>query len=182
MAFIYGLIYSKPFVMSYNEGIFGAYVLEVFLTTMPSIFEGVYHQRVGIAGLHYIALGVGLTGASQINARVMDKIYVALKDRNGGKGVPEFRLRKRSFSWSMRRLYFDNWIFILSPMVPATLLLPIGLFLTGWTARASVHWIVPDIVSFILSSCRDSAVIRCNRASHSSELESFLTFSVFKRM
>lgn len=65
----------------------------VFLTTMPSIFEGVYQQRVGIAGLHYIALGVGLTGASQINARFMDKIYIALKKRNGGKGAPEFRLR-----------------------------------------------------------------------------------------
>lgn len=32
-------------------------------------------------------------------------------------------------------------------MVPGTVLLPIGLFLTGWTARADVHWIVPDIVS-----------------------------------
>ncbi|KAJ3478756.1 hypothetical protein NLI96_g9543 [Meripilus lineatus] len=105
MAFIYGLLY-------------------LFLTTMPSIFEGVYQQRVGIAGLHYIALGVGLTGASQINARFMDKIYIALKKRNGGKGAPEFRL---------------------PPMVPGTILLPIGLFLTGWTARASIHWIVPDI-------------------------------------
>ena len=32
-------------------------------------------------------------------------------------------------------------------MVPGTIFLPIGLFLTGWTARSSIHWIVPDIVS-----------------------------------
>ena len=66
----------------------------VFLTTIPGIFEGVYGERVGIAGLNYIALGVGLTGASQINARVMDRIYIYLTNKNGGKGQPEYRLRE----------------------------------------------------------------------------------------
>ncbi|GJE90729.1 MFS polyamine transporter [Phanerochaete sordida] len=110
MAFVYGLLY-------------------LFLTTIPSIFEGVYHQRVGIASLHYIALGVGLTGASQINARLMDKIYVYFTKKNGGSGRPEYRL---------------------PPMIPGTICLPIGLFLTGWTARADIHWIVPDIgIAFV---------------------------------
>ncbi|KAI0084550.1 MFS polyamine transporter [Irpex rosettiformis] len=110
MAFVYGLMY-------------------LFLTTIPSIFEGVYRERVGIAGLHYIALGVGLTGASQINARIMDKIYVYFTQKNGGKGRPEYRLPS---------------------MFPGTICLPIGLFLTGWTARANIHWIVPDIgIAFV---------------------------------
>lgn len=30
-------------------------------------------------------------------------------------------------------------------MIPGSLFLPIGLFITGWTARADVHWIAPDI-------------------------------------
>ena len=30
-------------------------------------------------------------------------------------------------------------------MVPGTILLPIGLLITGWTARANIHWIAPDI-------------------------------------
>ena len=30
-------------------------------------------------------------------------------------------------------------------MIPGTHLMPIGLFITGWTARADVHWIAPDI-------------------------------------
>ena len=34
-----------------------------------------------------------MTGASQINARFMDSIYINLKEKNGGKGRPEFRLR-----------------------------------------------------------------------------------------
>ena len=65
----------------------------MFLTTIPSIFEGVYREKVGIAGLHYLALGVGLSGASQLNARLMDKIYMYFIRKNGGEGKPEYRLR-----------------------------------------------------------------------------------------
>ncbi|KAI0788016.1 MFS polyamine transporter [Fomes fomentarius] len=105
MAFIYGTLY-------------------LFLTTIPSIFEGIYHQPTGIAGLHYLALGIGLTGASQINARMLDKIYKYFSAKNGGIGRPEFRLPS---------------------MVPGAVLLPVGLLISGWTARADVHWIAPDI-------------------------------------
>lgn len=104
MAFIYGLLY-------------------LFLTTIDTIFENVYQEETGIAGLNYFALGVGLTGASQINARFMDRIYKHFQ-RKSGVGKPEYRLPS---------------------MVPGTILLPIGLFLTGWTARKSVPWIAPDI-------------------------------------
>jgi hypothetical protein len=61
---------------------------------MATVFISQYHERPGIAGLNYIALGIGLTGASQINARIMDRTYRWLKNRNDGKGRPEFRLRK----------------------------------------------------------------------------------------
>ncbi|KAI0057755.1 MFS polyamine transporter [Artomyces pyxidatus] len=105
MAFVYGLLY-------------------LFITTLPSIFQDTYHERVGISGLNYLALGVGLTGASQTNARLMDRVYSYLKTKNGGVGRPEFRLPN---------------------IVPGTIFLPIGLLLTGWTARSSIHWIVPDI-------------------------------------
>ena len=73
------------------------YVFPVLLTTMPLMFQGVYQQPAGIAGLHYIALGIGMSGASQINARTMDKVYVHLKGKNGGIGKPEFRLRSSLF-------------------------------------------------------------------------------------
>ena len=66
----------------------------VFLTTIPGIFQGVYDERPGIAGLHYIALGIGLGSASQLNARMLDWVYSYYKNKNGGKGRPEFRLRE----------------------------------------------------------------------------------------
>ncbi|KAI0366301.1 MFS polyamine transporter [Pilatotrama ljubarskyi] len=123
----------RPFVLFYHEpivqllGIYMAFVygtLYLFLTTIPSIFEGTYREPVGIAGLNYFALGVGLTGASQINARMLDRIYKYFQDKNDGVGKPEYRL---------------------PPMIPGAILLPAGLFITGWTARPDVHWIAPDI-------------------------------------
>ncbi|OCH91714.1 MFS polyamine transporter [Obba rivulosa] len=110
MAFVYGLLY-------------------LFLTSLPDIFTNVYHEEIGIAGLNYFALGIGLTGASQVNARMLDRIYSYYSKKNGGVGRPEFRLPS---------------------MIPGTIFLPIGLFLTGWTSRSSIHWIVPDIgIAFV---------------------------------
>ncbi|KAG2341344.1 MFS polyamine transporter [Suillus weaverae] len=124
---------SRPFALFAHEpivqllGIYMAYlygILYLFLTTIPSIFQGTYHQPVGIAGLHYIALGIGLLAASQLNAKTMDNIYIYLKSKNGGVGKPEFRL---------------------PAMVPGSLLLPIGCLIAGWTSEAHTHWIAPDI-------------------------------------
>ncbi|KAI0059359.1 MFS polyamine transporter [Artomyces pyxidatus] len=110
MAFLYGLLY-------------------LFITTIPSMFQDIYHQRVGASGLHYTAFGVGLIGGVQLNALVMNRVYMYFKGKNGGVGRPEFRLPN---------------------IIPGTILLPIGLFLTGWTARSEIHWIVPDIgISFV---------------------------------
>jgi hypothetical protein len=99
MAFTYGLFYSALTLQKKKKKNFDQTVV-VFLTTMPFIFGGVYGQRPGIAGLHYLALGVGLTGVAQINARLLDPIYVYLKEKNGGVGRPEFRLREFFFFFS----------------------------------------------------------------------------------
>lgn len=61
---------------------------------MPVIFVVTYHEKISIAGLHYIALGLGLSLASQINARYIDRIYIYFKNKNDDVGEPEFRLRK----------------------------------------------------------------------------------------
>ncbi|KAF8836362.1 MFS polyamine transporter [Paxillus ammoniavirescens] len=130
---IIGKALVRPFVLFYYEpivqllGLYMAYLygtLYLFLTTIPSIFEGVYHQPIGTAGLHYIALGVGISGASQINARTLDKVYVHFKNKSGGDGRPEFRL---------------------PAMFLATFMLPIGCLVTGWSVQAHTHWIAADI-------------------------------------
>jgi hypothetical protein len=90
MAFIYGLIYCTHLEFLQLCAILS---VSVFITTIPSIFQDRYHQGVGIAGLHYLAFGVGLGAGSHINGFYVDRVYASLKSRNGGVGWPEFRLR-----------------------------------------------------------------------------------------
>lgn len=128
----------RPFALFFREpiiqllGVYMAFVygtMYLFLTTIPTIFEVNYGEDVGISGLNYLALGIGLTGASQINARALDRVYKYFQAKNGGKGRPEFRL---------------------PPMVPGSIFLPIGLLMTGWAAQYHVHWIVVDIgIAFV---------------------------------
>jgi hypothetical protein len=94
--------------------------------------------------LHYLALGVGLSGASQVNARILDRVYIYFQKRNGGVGRPEFRLRE------FCHMYFSCAKDIccgLASMVPGTICLPLGLLITGWAVEKHVFWLVPDIVS-----------------------------------
>ena len=92
MSFVYGTLYRQWY--RYRELInhlIAAHL--VFLTTIPTIFQGVYQEPIGIAGLNYIAFGVGLSVMAQVNARIIDLLYRKLVARNGGVGKPEFRLR-----------------------------------------------------------------------------------------
>ncbi len=41
----------------------------------------------------------------------------------------------------------DPFILTVANIVPGTILLPIGLLITGWTTQNRVFWLVPDIVS-----------------------------------
>lgn len=66
MAFVYGIFYreSRCYVRLSCQLTLR---LPVYLTIIPSIFEGeTYHESVGIAGLHYIAFGLGVSLASQV--------------------------------------------------------------------------------------------------------------------
>ncbi|KAJ7738406.1 MFS polyamine transporter [Mycena metata] len=124
---------TRPFALFFHEpivqllGVYMAFlygIFYLFLTSMPLMFQGTYGESVGISGLHYLALGIGVSGASQTNARLMDYIYRRLKEKYGGEGQPEYRLPS---------------------MVPGTIALPVGLLMAGWAVQAKVHWIVPDI-------------------------------------
>ncbi|RDB16595.1 Efflux pump vrtL [Hypsizygus marmoreus] len=135
---IFSKALTRPFLIFGREsiaqllGIYMAFIYGVFylfLTNIPGIFEGVYHEQTGIAGLNYISIGLGLTLASQINARYMDRIYKYYKAKNNGVGEPEFRLPS---------------------MVPATFILPAGLLIAGWSAEKKLHWILTDFGIFLV--------------------------------
>lgn len=112
----------------YQALLFGCQYL--LLASFSRVFKEEYHQPPGIASLHYIAMGLGFTLSGQVGGRFVDWNYRRLKQKNGGQGIPEFKL----------------------PLLIVTgFLMPIGLLIYGWTVEYHVHWIVPDIGIFILA-------------------------------
>ncbi|KAH8681311.1 major facilitator superfamily domain-containing protein [Xylariales sp. PMI_506] len=117
MMYLYGLIY-------------------ITLVAFPALFsqprpEG-YGESLGVSGLNYLSLGLGFFLGSQVAAPLQDRVYVALKRRNGGgAGRPEYRVPM---------------------MVPGAVLVPVGLLIYGWTAEYKVHWIAPNIGACVFAA------------------------------
>lgn len=126
------LLFTQPIIIAlaiYMAYIYG--VMYLVLSTFPVLWSEKYHQSLGIGGLNYVALGLGFFLGTQICAPLNDRIYRYLRDTRGnGKGRPEFRVPL---------------------MLPASLLVPVGLFLYGWSAEYKTHWIVPDIGAAFLA-------------------------------
>ncbi|KAB8077643.1 major facilitator superfamily domain-containing protein [Aspergillus leporis] len=100
------------------------------LTTFPDVWTGIYHESVSIGSLNYLSMTIGMAIATQCGVRFADKIYQRLKAKNNGDARPEFRL----------------------PMLCiVALVIPVGLFWYGWSARPSIHWIMPNIGAAIYS-------------------------------
>ncbi|ORY00463.1 putative MFS multidrug transporter [Clohesyomyces aquaticus] len=119
------LLATQPIVQvlaCYMAYLYG--LMYLMLSTFPLLWENIYHQSVGIGSLNFISMGLGFFLGTQICAPLNDAIYRRLKKRNGGVGKPEFRVPM---------------------MIPASLLVPIGLFWYGWSAQAQVHWIMPNL-------------------------------------
>jgi len=77
----------------------------------PTLWTVRYHQRVSIASLNYLSLGIGTVFAAEITTHINDRIYKSLKKRYNDQDRPEFRV---------------------PIMVPATVALAIGLFWYGY--------------------------------------------------
>lgn len=126
------LLFTQPIVQIlalYIGYVYG--VLYLVLASFPMLWTSVYGERIDIAGLNYISLAVGFFIGTQITAKLADRIYKRLKARHGDKGRSEFRVPL---------------------MVPGSLLVPVGLFVYGWSAQAKTHWIVPNIGTAIFAA------------------------------
>ena len=121
------MLFLSPivFMMSlYMATIYG--YLYLMFTTYPRVFQVQYGFSNGSVGLTYLGSGIGAFFGLVLCGAVSDRLVVALTKRNGGTAIPEYRLPS---------------------MFLGALIVPIGLFLYGWTADKKVHWIVPIIGS-----------------------------------
>ncbi len=133
--------FSRPFIMLGSQPIvqvLALYMMYLYgilylqLAAFPTLWEDQYHESTGIAGLNYIALGIGLAMGAQILAPLQDRIYAHLKRRyNVTVGRPEFRV---------------------PIMIPGAVLVPVGLLIYGWCAEYHTHWVGPDIGILLLSA------------------------------
>lgn len=111
MAFIYGFMY-------------------LMLVTYPALWTEKYGFRIGIAGLMYVALGIGSVIGLLVCTPLIQYVYLKLVARNNGVPKPEYRL---------------------PVLIPSSVLMGIGLIWYGWSAEAKVFWLMPQIGTAIYS-------------------------------
>ncbi|KAH7132479.1 major facilitator superfamily domain-containing protein [Dendryphion nanum] len=99
-------------------------VLYLLFTTITFVFEGQYNFSSGLVGLAFIGMGVGMIVGMAVLGITSDKIIK--KEQARGAVKPEHRLP-------------------LILTLPGGIMLPIGIFIYGWTTEKMVHWIVPII-------------------------------------
>ncbi|KAE9366825.1 MFS multidrug transporter [Stipitochalara longipes BDJ] len=119
------IILVMSFLMAYN---FGTYCLA--LSTFASLWTAQYNQSETVSGLHYVAIGIGSTVATQVGGPLTDRIWAYLKTKSHGKVAPEYRVPL---------------------LVPGALMVPLGLLMYGWGAEQRLVWIVTDIGAAIFS-------------------------------
>jgi len=95
-----------------------AYMYLLF-TTFTYVFMANYGFNEGEAGLAYLGVGVGFILGLLVSGFYSDKIVKKVRETR--TPAPEDHL---------------------PPMVIGAILVPVGLFIYGWTAQYEVHWIV----------------------------------------
>lgn len=109
------------FISLYAAFLFG--LLFLFFLAFPIVFGPVYGFSLGSRGLAFVGVGMGT---------VLGNISFILIFRYA-HSKPAFKNLQNAF---------------LAPAMIGAVVLPISLFWFGWTARKSVHWIVPIIAGF----------------------------------
>lgn len=156
------LLATQPIVQLialYMGYLFGLFYL--ILSTFPTLYGEVYHEPLGISGLHYISLGLGFTIGAQVNAAITDRLYKKLTAKHYQKLEKEKPMEcicncechashgptppaiPPTGPPGMPRKGRPE--FRIPSMFVGSLLIPVGLFWYGWSAQARLHWIMPDI-------------------------------------
>jgi predicted MFS family arabinose efflux permease len=119
------LLIFSPIVLALSIYIAFVYgLLYLLFTTITSVFTEAYGFSQGLSGLAYLGIGIGMMVGLVLVGGSSDLLLKKLAAANNGVIKPEYRL---------------------PPMIAAGLILPIGLFLYGWTTQYQIQWMVPII-------------------------------------
>lgn len=103
-------------------------IVYMFFVSFPYIYRTVFNFNLQEQGLSFLGLILGLSFTSLVSPSIINFYYDKLVARNGGVRKCEFR-------------------FI--PLLVGVFIVPIGLFIIGWTSYSNLHWMGPIIGSFI---------------------------------
>jgi MFS family permease len=93
------------------------------ISTFTFVFQDNYGFSEGIVGLVFISLGLGMFFGVVVQQAIGNRIMERLANKhNNGKPKPEYRI---------------------PPTLLAGCLIPIGLFIYGWTVQYRIQWAVP---------------------------------------
>ena len=124
----------RPFVLAFTEPILLALntyiallnaLLFSSLSSFPLIFQGIHGFNLGQNGLAYLGM---LVGSVMTVPPMFYYLHYHLRHQFNSNG--ELKPEKR-----------------LPPAIVGAFLVPVSMFILGWTAKANVHWIVPIIGS-----------------------------------
>lgn len=120
------LLITSPIVLitSIYVGLVYGYTYLLF-TSFPILFQDIYGFSQSQVGLTYLGFGIGSIIGLAVFGAISDR-SAAARSLAGGEWKPEYRL---------------------PPLLPASLIIPTGLFWYGWSAQTRVHWIVPVLGS-----------------------------------
>lgn len=97
-------------------------ILYLLYTTLTFVFEQNYGFSPGETGLTYIGSGVGMFLGLFGVMGASDRLLKSKAAKHGGEMKPEYRLL---------------------PLMACGWLMPVGIFIYGWTIEYSVQWAVP---------------------------------------
>ena len=108
-------------------------LLYLMLSTLPILFTGCQHYRqpVDLASVNYVSIGLGCFIGSFVGIPFVDRSYFRFRSGSG-----KFKPRGKHLFVS-----FISWTFVI----------PVGLFVYGWTAETHQHWIIPNLGATVFS-------------------------------
>lgn len=107
-------------------------ILYLLFTTFSFVYSQKYGFDEGSSGTTFLPAGIGMFFGIVFFGAMSDLIVRRNQDA-GIEHCPEHRILPKF-------------------ALPAALMLPVGLFLYGWTVHYSIHWIVPMIGVVIFST------------------------------
>jgi len=119
------MLFTSPivFLTSIYVGLVYGYTYLLF-TSFEQVFTSIYGFSNRTIGLTYLGFGIGCAIGLYTIGALSDRLVIRSSQRSGNDWNPEVRLL---------------------PLLPGSLIVPIGLLWYGWSAAAPTHWVVPII-------------------------------------